>query len=1679
MSKVTVTPWTDDLFDAREAEFAALVLEGVSTMAGTALAMLRKDELITAAAAPPAEPPPPAVPPAVGAAALASWNVWVETELLPGVTDVFNEGAERAYDALLDVFGQDARDVIPPVGNTYADEYLQHAYNRMVGVGENVWKGIRKELQAGLDAGEGIPQLAERLENYAQLSDSRARTVARTEVISSANAGSYLQMLESGLEDVTKEWLATPDEPHRTRLSHQHADDQAVPLTAEFQVEVYAQGALLGTEPMEFPGDPIATAANVINCRCSMSFSFDDEQEEGVLTAAGKFVESEHPRDSKGKFMNKLEIDLLNAKDKKAAYDKLSTTQKAKIGKATKDKAGVTGGKPQTGDGDGPPLGGLDKKTGKKAPAGKPVFLRVKTLFETDYEDGAIVAVRPNTNERVVWDAGTKRMLLQHLGQEGNWKTVQSFTRGALMKEAKDEDGWFTPSVENTTPVETPGIGPLLPELLPGQKPIKLRTQVVYSKSYDDGEIVAVHPADGLEVRWDATAKRMLVQRDGETQESLTRGALMAKYKDAEGWFSPGEAPAAPAPVVDKLNSRALRKARVEEIDKITRAEFDALPQEEQDRILADLDRVAESGDTKTIFAGTGNISGVPADHVAGAKNLKKRFTAPVQAPIDNSPAGRVAKIRAGANPGNAMVGASKGDLEAMAAELGIYVGSAWKIDKMKDAIEAGVLQQRKDAAKAKEDDIGLTSEITPVIDIPDEIEDIPAPVPDITGVELSKNQFNTLAGVDKVGAVHTGTLAPVKGMYTSAYPALEKLGLLERFTADHPNVPGQDADWLRVTDKGHAVLAAGPDGIVLPTAEKAKKLYVEYNGVVHTRTSAKDYKFASVVHFPWDGGKDVVYSWHTSEALASKSTLTSMQKQNGAYVKAVLEVSDKPITPNVVPAANIPETPQEAVPTPADIPAYTAPDGIPDPASLTSTGNVVGSHGATVYKDNSTGKEWLFKPSPPGMGTFMADADIATARLHEMLGLPTPTTGQITIDGRSGSIQEMYAGATEPFGYNFQPQDLSDADRLVIQKEHIFDWLIGNHDGHSRNYVRLPGGELIGIDKGQAFKFFGSDSLDPSFKPNNSMPAANLLMRAYANGESGGAVIHGLDHPEIKKLFKKIDGIFNSDYRELLRPYAENAAKQGMLAKGGPAYLGLSSPAIPANDVEAFLDYAEARKESLKDDFKALYTGLAQKRKAKMAAGATPLEDFPAPVQTPVQSSTADGVPVKLNAAKLQVAKYSHGEIVAVHNGEGERLIWDADKKKYTLQSRTTDGSAWVDFQSFNKSAAVKHFANEFWGKGWTLPTGGKTHADMPVPLPKVAGTPAPKPAVPEAVNPFTKTSFFGPGDDYSGIPEFLYSSFFDTFRSVGEGGVVSPGSAPEKIFARLLQTQQLVKDELQLDVSLLALSRLMDRVAYQRAKAKDPHAVNVRWVEDSVLELVSTTDGTNIAGAMIHGVAAKKAASTTTHDAVKAIPVSKPGKAKLSSAAFEAMSSAEGREFYREIAPTLTAEQIQTVTEYTTNDYSQINANLRGVDRYGYPSPPKESEYIRAGRIQQAMRPIPRHVRLYRGAGSNALGFDPNDYNNPVTLERVQALVGKTFQDPGFTSTSVSKEKSFSYDTFRFTIEAPKGTPGIYVETISENDTELEMLLAAGTKFKIMSVSKVPITGTNQYEIVMRVVA
>lgn len=277
---------------------------------------------------------------------------------------------------------------------------------------------------------------------------------------------------------------------------------------------------------------------------------------------------------------------------------------------------------------------------------------------------------------------------------------------------------------------------------------------------------------------------------------------------------------------------------------------------------------------------------------------------------------------------------------------------------------------------------------------------------------------------------------------------------------------------------------------------------------------------------------------------------------------------------------------------------ALTPPSVVHMGDDLTYSGPAPGSsHGAEIHS-GSDGSQWLVKKAPPHAQS-MVEMDVAANRLAAHSGLEAPASFKMsTPEGGIASAQQMYPGAKDayPGKASVKPDAIADNDLLEIQKHHALDWLISNHDDHNRNFIRTQDGQLVGIDKGQAMKFFNNDRLHWDFFPNQHEPVHNTL---YRNMAQGGRQLNDPREGELGTYIQGLQDIPDEQYSEMLRPYAEQAAKEGKLAldwktKGYvPHHGGDWHPAdahIPANDPEAFLKAAVERKNSLMHDFGALY---------------------------------------------------------------------------------------------------------------------------------------------------------------------------------------------------------------------------------------------------------------------------------------------------------------------------------------------------------------------------------------------------------------------------------------------------------------------------------------------------------
>ena len=147
-----------------------------------------------------------------------------------------------------------------------------YAARKVAGVNETTRKAILAIIKKGMEREEANADIADKLADIGDIaSKSRAATIARTET-----HGAAIMAIDSAIRDYlgesaqTKEWLAANDE--RTREDHADVSGDIVGMDESFSV---------GDEEMEYPGDPSASAGQVVNCRCVVMYHTNSGDIEG------------------------------------------------------------------------------------------------------------------------------------------------------------------------------------------------------------------------------------------------------------------------------------------------------------------------------------------------------------------------------------------------------------------------------------------------------------------------------------------------------------------------------------------------------------------------------------------------------------------------------------------------------------------------------------------------------------------------------------------------------------------------------------------------------------------------------------------------------------------------------------------------------------------------------------------------------------------------------------------------------------------------------------------------------------------------------------------------------------------------------------------------------------------------------------------------------------------------------------------------------------------------------------------------------------------------------------------------------------------------------------------------------------------------------------------------------
>jgi HK97 family phage portal protein len=158
--------------------------------------------------------------------------------------------------------------------NDFLDSYIDaHTGDAIREIGGTTIKKarliLRDAVSEAIETGDSNVELAKTIQAaFDGVSESRAMTIARTEMGIASNQGAFEAAKALDVPGLVKEWVSIQDDRTRDDDSEaNHLDMNGV------QVGMDEKFIVPPDSDMDGPGDPSAPAAQVINCRCAMVFS--------------------------------------------------------------------------------------------------------------------------------------------------------------------------------------------------------------------------------------------------------------------------------------------------------------------------------------------------------------------------------------------------------------------------------------------------------------------------------------------------------------------------------------------------------------------------------------------------------------------------------------------------------------------------------------------------------------------------------------------------------------------------------------------------------------------------------------------------------------------------------------------------------------------------------------------------------------------------------------------------------------------------------------------------------------------------------------------------------------------------------------------------------------------------------------------------------------------------------------------------------------------------------------------------------------------------------------------------------------------------------------------------------------------------------------------------------------
>jgi hypothetical protein len=1638
-----IQPWTEPALMQREQVFEGLTTKAIKQTVRAVVSQLREGVLTAA----------PVQAPAVNyaaaeAAVMATWEGYVSAELYPFLTNTFLTSATAVVEGVAAASGE----VVDHLTNTYAQEFLAYAENRMVGIGEQLWLAIRSELEAGFEAGEGIKEIAARLSQVAGLATPRALTVARTEIISAANAGSYLQMLNAGFEEkVTKVWLATEDT--RTRESHRHADNQGVLLTDEFSVDIYSGDVKTGTEGLEFPGDPTGTPGNIINCfpgdttvqsvgSAELLFRRWYEGPVVVVNTASGVQLTGTPNHPVLTDFGWKPLKFVNSGDKlvKAVFSDVFSelapqknyvpTEFSQMYDLATDADGAqrarrVAGIPFDFHGDGV-NGEIDVVTlnrGLPLPGGESVCDDLLILDGSGQESlsgthgfgmGDVVADVHGSG-----DLSRGTITKSFVGSGSQTATLVLARSGHALEHGSTAVARLDTSLEQTSAYSTAADAELLGKTLFGDSfRVKLDQVVsvhmdtiaahVYNLQTESGTYIA----NGIVAHNCRCSLAFDFEDEDEDGDVLSAAGFVEKQhpRDNEGKFKKKGVPDASAPKIDKIKYIIANKLptlpqgqKKVFLDNIDQEDWDQLTAGEQlkvqDAVLntshPEAKLVMEKKLSKLI-EGEGPQAAAPVDAVKRPLGGVDAKTGKPLVP------GKPTKLRVQLLYNTKFENGAIMAVHKDSGERIVWDEDSKKIKRQKlvdGKYQTTEALTRGNAYAKWKDEEGWS-------------------IPDAA----------TLPQATEAG-VPTPASAPALSV---GKPVALKVQLIYQ-------TPFNDGDTVAVKPSTGEKITwnAGKKRMVVHAADGTTTEYTR--GALY-----KAYKDDTGWFLPGDGEPDDIVD------------------------------SDAP-TPDITPADIVsPEPSQDVLPGEEAAPFQTVEkigSGAEWQAALDSM--------AAALNDPSV-PEGTVLFSMSGMSITKKDDGVATLKTAK--GEKIIYDGDLTPDGFIANVLSIGTPAAAPPPPTFIPvkkkitgNNVIDSDIAYVDdnfsKALVGDVLLetdavtiekANEDQVSINMKDDLGNfttkDIEDLTADHVNDFIELNTPEAAPVPTGVSAEAQSIFNAYANEDMGLLWLNN----DIKVTKTGTDKVIVE-------------------------YTGGSEPFI------GILNPANVTPENLDKAIKAVKAGLDFN-------STQPIPDIPVSPATPPVPSVQNAVgnveitnkpltpsvgptkPLKMSYGLLvnpkTTGQYTDGQLLAFHpeteaDAGDELLTWNAKTKKFDVYTRTTNPPGdWQKIFSYNKQTAYKNLKDD---DGWTtVPAGIQNPAGTAVPAVQ-GGSDAPAVAIPEPTTglkpKFTTVELKAAADSkVAKLTDAQVKKIYGDFRQKPSGNaydVVRLNSPGEDVLEGVLRAQMAFnKANPNEPFNMLETIRAVDIQA-----AKDANVANSNLFEKKLVAWLESPDGKKKAPQVLHEFrlspaekakieADKKAVEKAKLDAqLKDFHAITAGLSKPSTTSQDfkpqTVTSAQEAQDKMLAGASWTAKQKAALKKYTGSYYHTLNGMLRGLSK---PTPETIADAVE---VQKGMRPLAHDMLLYRGTGALP-GILPGN------IAEYANLIGGIYQEPAFSSTSINNPFG---GKVKLEIEAPAGTPAAYVKSISHFSSENEVLLAAGTKFQILSAKE------QGYSIVVRV--